>query len=143
MELFLKNTSHGLIPMYDDDYEEKRKLKIGEVYKSNIVLVRNPLFHAKYFAMINCAWMLQNEKRKQFFKNTNGFRKSVQIAAGHCDMVYNHNLKSFTEVPKSIAWNKVDNAEFEEIYKNARHVIDTIFCKNITLEEFEKYLANF
>lgn len=36
MELYLKNTAHGLIPLYDDDFEEKRKLKIGEVYKVSI-----------------------------------------------------------------------------------------------------------
>ena len=29
MKLLLKNTSSGLIPIYDDDYEEKKKLKIA------------------------------------------------------------------------------------------------------------------
>ena len=36
MILLLKNTVEGLKPLYDDDYEEKRKLKIGEVYKADI-----------------------------------------------------------------------------------------------------------
>ena len=36
MDIYLKNTSSGLIPMIDDDYESKQKLKIGEVYKCTI-----------------------------------------------------------------------------------------------------------
>ena len=28
MKLLLKNTSSGLTPIYDEDYEEKKKLKI-------------------------------------------------------------------------------------------------------------------
>ena len=33
MKLLLQNTSHGLIPLYDADYEEKKRLKIGEIHK--------------------------------------------------------------------------------------------------------------
>ena len=52
MILLLKNTVEGLKPLYDDDYEEKRKLKIGEVYKADIkpMKPRNLQFHRKYFA---------------------------------------------------------------------------------------------
>jgi hypothetical protein len=56
MKLFLQNTTHGLIPCYDADYDEKKKLKAGKVYKVEIKLARNYDFHKKYFALINCAW---------------------------------------------------------------------------------------
>ena len=143
MKLMLQNTYNGLIPMYDNDYDERKKLKIGEVYEAQIKLIRNYEFHKKYFALINCAWSLQSEQRQKQFKNVNLFRKSIELSAGHCELVYSHKLREFIEVPKSIAFDKVDEAEFQEIYKSVRNVIDMVFCKNITIEDFEKHLINF
>lgn len=80
MKLNVKCTSNGLIPLYDDDYEEKRKLRIGETYTCVIKKARNIDFHRKYFALINCAWSLQNEARQSKFKDIDVFRKSVQLA---------------------------------------------------------------
>ena len=45
MKLLLLNTTSGLKPMYDEDYEEKQKLKIGEVYQATIKTVRNYELH--------------------------------------------------------------------------------------------------
>ena len=56
MKLQLKNTMSGLVPINDASYDEKKKLKIGQVYEVTIKLVRNYDFHKKYFALINCAW---------------------------------------------------------------------------------------
>lgn len=36
MKLNLLNTVQGLKPLYDDDFDEKKKLKIGEVYTAEI-----------------------------------------------------------------------------------------------------------
>ena len=30
MEIYCRNTASGLVPLYDSDYDEKRKLKIGK-----------------------------------------------------------------------------------------------------------------
>ena len=76
MELYLLNTTSGLKPCYDEDYEEKKKLKIGETYKAKITLARNLKFHKKFFALINCAWEYQNEKVVEFFHhNKDAFRR--------------------------------------------------------------------
>lgn len=52
MKLYLLNTREGLKPMYDEDYDEKKKLKIGEVYEAEIRQPRNLRFHRKYFALL-------------------------------------------------------------------------------------------
>ena len=36
MDIYLMNTASGLIPCTDEDYEKKRKLKIGRVYKTRM-----------------------------------------------------------------------------------------------------------
>lgn len=114
MELYLLNTASGLRPCYDSDYDEKKKLKLGKIYKAKITLARNYDFLKKYFALINCAWSYQNEKTTAHFKESvECFRKTVEIAAGHCDTAYNISRKEWIEVPKSIAFDKMDEADTE------------------------------
>lgn len=144
MDIFLLNTTSGLKPCYDEDYEEKKKLKIGQIYRAKITLVRNYKFHKKYFALINCAWAYQNEKTVEHFKhNVDCFRKTVEIAAGYCDTVYNISLKSWVDTPKSIAFDKMDEFEFRNLYDNVKRVLFTVFLRNISEEEFTRNLINF
>lgn len=144
MDLFLLNTSHGLMPMYDTDFDEKKKLKIGQTYKAKITVPRNIDFHRKYFALINCAWEYQNEAVQQHFKNSvDQFRKSVEMSAGWCDTVYSINRKEWQDVPKSIAFDKMDGAEFSTLYDNVKTVLFTVFLKNVSEDVFMNELINF
>lgn len=144
MKINLQNTARGLIPLYDDDYEEKRKLKIGEVYTAEIRLARNYQFHRKYFALIHCAWEYQNEKVQEHFHNLKeNFRKTIQIAAGHCDTYYSIARKEWIEESKSISFEKMEEAEFQELYNRVKDVLFMHFLKHISEEEFMRNLANF
>lgn len=144
MELRLLNTPSGLKPLYDEDYDQKKKLKIGEIYKVKITIARNINFHRKYFALINCAWAYQNESTTKHFKNNvECFRKTVEIAAGHCDTVYNLSLKSWVDIPKSIAFDKLKQEEFEDLYERVKDVLFTTFLKGIDEEEFLNNMIDF
>jgi hypothetical protein len=74
MRLRLLNTPQGLKPCYDEDYEEKRKLKLGEVYEAEIKLLRNPEFHRKFFALLNAGFSLLPERTQNGFRSVEGFR---------------------------------------------------------------------
>lgn len=144
MELRLLNTPSGLKPLYDEDYDQKKKLKIGEIYKAKITIARNINFHRKYFALINCAWAYQNERTTKHFKNNvECFRKTVEIAAGHCDTVYNLSLKSWVDIPKSIAFDKLKQEEFEDLYERVKDVLFSTFLKGIDEEEFLNNMIDF
>lgn len=144
MEIFLFNTPQGLIPMYDDDFEEKRKLKYGEKYKARITVPRDLTKHRKYFALIKCAWEFQNEKVQAFFNNNiEVFRKTVEMAAGHCEKVYSTRLKEWVDIPKSISFDSVDDAEFKGIYDRVFDVLLSTFLKHITEQEFKDKLIRF
>ena len=143
MELFLMNTAQGLKPMYDEDYDEKRRLRIGQVYKAKIVVPRNIELHRKYFSMLNCAWDLLTERQREFFGTKESFRKTVQVAAGYCERVYNLDIKSWVEIPRSIAFDKMKGDEFERLYNDVREVLLTVFLKHITIEQFEETLINY
>ena len=143
MKIDLLNTPSGLKPMYDKDYEEKKKLKIGESYQAEIKLIRNIDFHRKYFALINLAWEYQNEKTQLHFKTINNFRKYIEVSAGHCDIFYSPKLKEWVEVPKSISFSDMDNGEFSDLYEMVKNVIFSVFLRNISEEEFISELSNF
>lgn len=144
MDIYLMNTASGLMPCTDEDYEKKRKMKIGFIYKAKITLARNYEFHKKYFALINCAWAYQNERTVEHFKHSvEQFRKTVEIAAGHCDTVYSISLRSWIDIPRSIAFDKMDEAAFQDLYDRVKDVLFNIFLRNISEEEFMKNLRNF
>ena len=137
------NTAQGLKPMYDEDYDEKKRLKIGQVYKARIVVPRNIDLHRKYFSMISCAWDLLTERQREFFGTKESFRKTLQVAAGYCERVFHLRLREWVEVPKSIAFDKMSGDEFEDLYRGVRDVLLRVFLKHITLEQFEDVLMNY
>ena len=144
MILYCTNTAQGLKPNYDADFDEKKKLKIGDVYKVEVRKARNVLLHRKYFALINCAWNYLNEKQTAFFKESiELFRKTVEISAGHCDMIYSIQRKEWIEQAKSISFEKMSEFEFRELYEAVKRVLFDVFLKHITVEEFERNLINF
>ena len=143
MKLLLKNTASGLVPIYDDDYEEKKKLKIGQVYEVSIKLVRNYEFHKKYFALINCAWEYLSEGKQNHFGNVDNFRKTIEVIAGYFDEWYSPKLKQSVHIPKSISYASMDNLEFEQLYSNVWDVLFRTALSNINEEEFAKNLVHF
>ena len=144
MKLLLKNTREGLKPMYDDDYDEKKKLKIGEVYEATIKQPRNLSFHRKYFALLRCSWEYLNEQQQSFFKNDlEVFRKSLEVTAGWCEPLYNIHSNEWFHAPKSISFEKMNETEFNTLYNNVRDILFNAIIPNISKEEFERNLVNF
>ena len=143
MKLLVINTPRGLVPLGDDDYEEKRKLKLGETYSVEVKVVRNVDFHRKYFALIAYAWEFLNEQETERFKTKENFRKYIEIAAGHCDVIFHPRLQEFVEIPKSIAFAKMDNTAFSDLYGRVKDVIFSIIGDRVTQEEFERLLIDF
>lgn len=143
MELLLMNTAQGLKPMYDEDYDEKRRLKIGKVYRAKISVPRNIGLHRKYWSMINCAWDLLTERAREFLGTKESFRKTAQVAAGYCERVYSISAREWVEIPKSISFDKMRGDEFEDLYRDVRDVLLKVFLKHLTIEQFEEQLINY
>lgn len=143
MKLLVVNTPRGLVPLGDDDYEEKKKLKLGQTYSVEVKVVRNVDFHRKYFALIAYAWEFLNEQETERFKDKENFRKYIEIAAGHCEIIFHPRLQEFVEIPKSIAFAKMDNTAFSDLYERVKDVIFSIIGDRVTQEEFERLLIDF
>lgn len=143
MTLLLYNTPHGLIPMYDDDFDAKKMLKVGETYKADIRLQRNLAFHKKAFALLNIAWAYLPERTQNGFRSIEGFRDYITVSAGYYEVYFNPRLRDFVEKPKSWSFSSMDNAEFSTFYERVKDVIWGIIGKYVSIEEFEKNLVDF
>lgn len=143
MKLLVINTPRGLVPLDDDDFEEKKKLKLGQTYSVEVKVARNVDFHRKYFALIAYAWEFLDERETATFKSKDNFRKYLEISAGHCDVIFHPKLQEFVEIPKSISFGKMDNTAFSELYERVKDVIFSIIGDRVTREEFERLLIDF
>lgn len=143
MRLLVVNTPRGLVPFGDDDYEEKKKLKVGQTYSMEVKVVRNVDFHRKYFAMISYAWEYLNEVEVERFKTKDNFRKYLEITAGHCDVIFHPRLQEFVEIPKSISFSSMDNASFSDLYDRVKDVIFSIIGSRVSEAEFEHLLMDY
>lgn len=143
MKLNLLCTAHGLVPMYDRDYDLKKRLHVGTTYVADIKVSRNVQFHRKFWALLNTAWSLLPERTSNGFRSLEGFRAYVTVAAGFYDLYYNPRLKEFVETPKSISFDRMDEMEFSDLYERVKDVIWGLIKDRVSEEEFDTVLSNF
>lgn len=143
MKIMVVNTLVGLVPLGDDDYEGKKKLKIGQTYSADIKVARNIDFHCKYFALMSYAWELLNERETEAFKSKEGFRKSVQITAGYYNPIYNIKGEEISHEPMSISFGSMDETEFSELYERVKDVIFALVGDRIDEDQIKRLLIDF
>ena len=71
---------------------------------------RSGPFHRRHFAIINALFEAQEQ-----FTDADHFRKWVEVGAGYCDLLPGPKGKAVA-VPKSIAYERLDQAEFEHLH---------------------------
>lgn len=144
MKLRLVCVNNGFALETDSDYENKRKLKVGEVYEATIKHLRNSKFHRLYFALINCAWDNLGDKWQFFFgQNKDCFRKTVEVAAGNYEFIYSPSRCEWVQVPKSISFESMSEEEFSTLYERVKDVLFNFFLTNVSQVDFEKQLQYF
>lgn len=134
MKLFLRNTISGLVPLYPADFDEKRKLKLGQDYEVEIKMPRNIGFHRKYFALLNVGY--ENTKLDLPFDS---YRKYIIMKAGYFKAYQTPNGVFYDA--ESISFAAMTEDVFEELYGRSMDVI----IKDIgsTTEEIERQVLNF
>lgn len=90
----------------------------GQEVEARIYKPVNPKFRRKYFAMLKTAFdMADFQMADGTPGNIEQFRHHVTAGSGYCDF---HQYKDkIVAVPKSIQWAKMDDAEFENLYRDS------------------------
>lgn len=107
------------------NYDKSKKVPYGDLIEVDYIKKRNIGLHRKFFALINMAF--DNLPEKFNYKTEEELRYNLTIAAGFYE--YNTFLDgTISKKAMSIAFDKLDDTEFEKLYQA---VIDVI------LKEFE------
>lgn len=85
-----------------------RSLEIGETLKFSYWAPRSPGMHRRHFVILAQVYEHQDQ-----FVDEHKFRMWVQVGAGFCDLYPGPHGKPVA-VPHSIAWDKLDDADFAE-----------------------------
>ena len=112
MKLNLTKQNGTLIPFDDTARDAIAKWKEGEFLELEVKKPRNSQYHRKFFKLL--AIVLQNTDA---FKSLDELLGYVKIETGWVDIItYNHMA---FRLPKSIAFHKMDNTEFDIFYNKA------------------------
>jgi hypothetical protein len=121
-EIQMYKMQGGLRPAQQSDMDSLEKVRTGAPVLAKIIQMRNPKFHAKFFAMLNFAY--------EYFqpeipitksgvvpeRNFDKFREDVTILAGFYDVVVNIKGEARYQA-KSISFGSMEDLEFQDLYK--------------------------
>lgn len=134
MKLLCRNTIQGLVPLYPADFDEKRKLKLGEDYQVEVTNPRNVGYHRRFFAMLNVGH--ENTSLDMPFDT---YRKYMIVKAGFFTAY--QTPKGIYYDPNSISFASMSQDEFEEVYSR---VLDKVIEDvGLEREDVERQLINF
>jgi len=128
----VKTFDNHLVPSSDTDYERIKNLKSGEIYRAEIHKPRNIRFHRKFFALLQ--YTLDSQEQ---YQNLEDLRIEIELKCGN----YNEHITTkgkIVYIPKSIAFDKMDELTFEELYNKAIDVVLKDFIVGDTEENINE-----
>lgn len=109
MEFYGQIKNRKIIPLFDSDEDQLRKLKSNKEYKFTVTSPRNYKFHKKFFALINLCF--DNQEKYTCIEHLRGV---LTMRAGFYETILTE--KGTLYWPKSISFDKMDELEFESLY---------------------------
>ena len=143
MDIYCRVTDIGLVPMYDSDYDEKQRLKVGDTVLCSIKRPRNYEFHKKYFALLrltvaNLPHIIQ--QHMQIFTEED-LLDCLKMDLGLFTTLW-HGGRQIVKTG-SISFAKMDNTEFEKFFSRSVDAILRIYLRGTDrqalIEEVENY----
>jgi hypothetical protein len=107
-------------------------LEVGECYTLSAWFPRNPKFHRLHFAMIKALF----EEQEQF-DDPEPLRKWLYVGAGFAEFLPGPKGK-MVAIPKSIAFDRLDDAEFADIHAKVIDFMRTHYCQSFLWPHLEE-----
>ena len=135
MKLTFIKTQTGLIPDCDETREILNKVKNGDGIILDYKPKRNIKFHRRLFALLNLIFQNQNH-----YKSIDNILEMCKFKAGYFETIITHKGEKHYKA-KSISFDEMDNASFEEFYKKCIDV--ALELTGISQEDLEQQIINF
>lgn len=143
MKILCVVTENGLAPKYDSDREEFSRLKRNTDVLVEVGKKRNYEFHKKFFALLKLTYdnFPERMEDKLNVHSVEDLRTRLKIDLGLYEVSHYENQSVI--VPKSIAFDKMDETEFEKFYKMSVNHILKNYLKGVTNEQIEEEIWKF
>lgn len=144
MDIFCKVTPYGLVPLYDSDYDLKKRLRVGSVVKCKVSNPRNYEHHKKFFALVRLTfdnlpsnlaeyWRVHNEEDMlRLFKRDLGYYTTTLNERGEREIEY-----------QSISFSAMEQYEFERFYNQCIDLVLYKYIKGIDKQDLITEIENF
>ena len=143
MDIYCRVTDIGLVPMYDSDYDEKQRLKVGDTVLCSIKRPRNYEFFKKYWALLrltvtNLPHLIQQQM--QIFTEED-MLDCLKVDLGLYTTVW-HGATQIIK-PGSISFARMDESEFERFFQRSVDVILRIYLRGTDRQALIDEIDNF
>jgi len=137
-EFWMVKNQFGKLSAEDDGAKGyMAKLKNGDAVLVKVRKPRNVQFHRKYFAMLQTVF--ENQERYEDFE---AFRAEVVMRAGYWK-AHHHVSGKISYDAQSLAFDKMDELAFSELYDKSIDVILEHFLPETNRDELEEAVLDF
>lgn len=133
----IKAHNNSLRPADQEAEQYLSKIGFAEQVTCKITRPRNPALHRKFFSLLNLVY--ENQERYQTFE---AFRHEVVMRAGFFEE-HVHLTGRVSYVAKSLAYDKMDDLEFSELYDKCCVVLLQHFMPETSREELEQAVLEY
>ena len=143
MRIYCKVTDVGLVPMYDSDLDEKKRLKVGSEVLCEITRPRNYEFHKKFFALIRLTFHNLPERLHHMLNvwSEEDLLMCIKLDLGLFTTVY-HGGREYIK-PGSISFAAMDDTLFERFYNCTLNLILNKYLRGTTCEQIAEEIKKF
>lgn len=136
-DIYLKRTLKGLAPSNEQAEEAIQKIPVGKVVKAKISQPRNVRHHQKYWAMVGLI-----HKNQSYFATAEHLHQAIKARCGYSTKYQFKNGDTLT-CSDSIAFGKMDQADFEIFYENAVGFVTSEVIPGLTNSDLRRELGEF
>lgn len=120
MKIICRKVGRSLVPVDDEGFDALAKVKEGRDVKVEFTMSRNLRHHRLAFAIFR---FIQIHSPTMADASIEQIKTAVKIATGHVGTFVDCQTGQTFYVPKSIAWEAMDQGEFEKFFQDACNVI--------------------
>ena len=102
-------------------------------------IIRSPRAHRSFFAMLS--GVLHNLPEDMPYTTVDELRGALLMEAGYSERITNFDGEVI-QVPRSMSWGKMDQAEFDEVFKSITKIlIGPYFWPSMSLKEVSEFIS--
>jgi len=115
-----------------------KRIRNGDEFVVTVKRPRNLRHHKKFWALMNLVFENQGH-----YENVDNMVAAMKTAVGHCDFMPSKDGKTMIAIPKSIAFHKMDQKQFETFYESCLSVIAKHFIPSIDKDDLRQEVDGF